>query len=121
MRGLSAQKGKDLDWLKEKCRELVRRDKIVEFLANVAKGEPVEQAVGSEGEVISIPASVRDRIKATELLLDRGFGKASQPMELSGQDGSPFAALSDEQFGRFLEVASRNPNTANRSGTGEKA
>lgn len=81
-RGISGQRGKDQDWLKEKCRELVKRHKIVDFLASVANGEAVEQAVGNEGEVISIPAAVRDRIKATELLLDRGFGKPDQQFDV---------------------------------------
>lgn len=81
-RGISGQRGKDADWLKEKCRELVKRHKIVDFLAQVANGESVEQAVGNQGEVISVPAAVRDRIKATELLLDRGFGKPDQQFDV---------------------------------------
>lgn len=85
-RGVSNQKGRDLDWLKEKCREIVKRDAIIEFLGHVAIGKDVEQAVGSEGEVISIPAAVRDRIRAAELLLDRGFGKADQAINLTTDD-----------------------------------
>lgn len=86
-RGISQQRGRDQDWLKETCRELVKKNKIVEFLADVATGKDVEQAVGSEGEVIRIPAAVRDRIKATELLLDRGFGKADQHVDMKVTDG----------------------------------
>lgn len=84
--GVSKQKGRDQDWLKEKCRELVKKHAIVEFLAKVANGENVEQAVGGEGEVISIPASVRDRLRATELLLDRGFGKPDQAVDMNVTD-----------------------------------
>ena len=80
--------GRPNDWLREKCRELVHRGKIVEFLASVANGENLEQAVGNEGEIISIPASVRDRIKATEVLLDRGFGKADQAIDMKFTDAT---------------------------------
>lgn len=75
------------NWLKEKCQELVESNGLLEFLVQVATGVDVEQAVGSEGEVIRVPASVRDRIKATELLLDRGFGKVPQALEHSGEVG----------------------------------
>ena len=78
--------GRPSDWLKEKCREIVTKHKIIEFLADVATGENVEQAVGNEGEVISVPAAVRDRIKATELLLDRGYGKADQALDITTHD-----------------------------------
>lgn len=87
-KAISTGHGRPNDWLREKCRELVRRDKIVEFLAEVANGSNVEQAVGSQGEVISIPASVRDRLKATEVLLDRGFGKPEQSVDMTVTDAS---------------------------------
>lgn len=75
--------GRPNEWLREKCREIVKRDKIIDFLADVAKGKDVEQAVGDQGEAIRLPASVRDRIKATEVLLDRGFGKAEQVLDMT--------------------------------------
>ncbi len=81
-KAISTGEGRPNDWLREECRKLVRRDKIVEFLAQVANGSNVEQAVGGEGEVISIPASVRDRLKATEVLLDRGYGKPDQTVDV---------------------------------------
>lgn len=78
--------GRDSKWLKEECKTLIERHELLKFLASVANGESVEQAVGNQGEVISVPAAVRDRIKATELLLDRGFGKADQSIEISNSD-----------------------------------
>lgn len=75
--------GRTPDWLKQKCQEIVDRAKVVEFLADVVNGSDVEQAVGGEGEVIRVPAAVRDRIKAAEILLDRGYGKPGQPLDVT--------------------------------------
>lgn len=80
--------GRPKEWLRQKCQEIIDKHRLLEFLANVANGESVEQAVGNEGEVISVPASVRDRIKATELLLERGFGKAEQDIDMRLNDVS---------------------------------
>lgn len=72
---------KNAEWLKVKCQKLIENKKIVEFLASVANGEDVEQKINDNGEVIKIPADVRDRIKASEILIDRGFGKSTQNFE----------------------------------------
>lgn len=77
--------GRPPDWLKAKCQDLIDKNKVLEFLASVANGDDVEQAVGAEGEVIRVPAAVRDRIKASEVLLERGFGKVPQALEHSGE------------------------------------
>lgn len=76
--------GRPPDWLRQECQK--HAPNLIEFLAKVANGSDVEQAVGAEGEVISVPAAVRDRIKATEILLNRGYGMPNQP--LSGPDGN---------------------------------
>ncbi len=79
--------GRTPDWLKEKCKQIVDKRKLVEFLGKVAGGENTEQVVTDQGETLSVPAPIKDRIKATEILLDRGFGKVSQPLEHSGEVG----------------------------------
>jgi len=85
--------GRPLDWLKERCQELVKQDKIVEFIAEGASGNyPM--------------ADTDDRLKAAGMLLDRGFGKPMQevrpvddqgnyapfqifmPAQVSGQEGT---------------------------------
>lgn len=81
--GAQPNAGRPPDWLRQECQK--HAPKLIEFLANVANGKDVEQAVGAEGEVISVPAAVRDRIKATEILLNRGYGLPNQP--LTGPDG----------------------------------
>lgn len=77
--------GRKPDWLIAQCQEIVEDSKLLEFLASVVKGEDVEQAVGDQGETIRIPPAVRDRLRAAEMLLDRAYGKAGQPIELNIQ------------------------------------
>ncbi len=77
--------GRTPSWLRQECQK--HAPDLLEFLASVANGKDVEQAVGSEGEVIRVPASVRDRVKATEILLDRAFGKADQAIQVTNIDG----------------------------------
>ena len=80
----SVGSGRTTEWLKAKCQRLIDRGKIIEFLLDVAMGKDVEQKVNENGEVIKIPADVRDRIKASEILIDRGFGKCAQPIGAEG-------------------------------------
>ncbi len=55
--------GRPPDWLKEKCAKLVEDKKIVEFIAEVASTAKYE---------------MRDRIKCSEILLERAYGKPLQ-------------------------------------------
>ena len=75
--------GRTPEWLKQECAK--HAPDLIQFLVKVAKGEDMEQAVGDQGEIIRVPAAVRDRVKATEILLDRGFGKAIQSVDVSGK------------------------------------
>ena len=67
--------GRPSDWLKAKCRRITKKDKLIEFLADVASGKDIEQVVTENGVTIQIPAPIKERIKAVEILLNRGFGK----------------------------------------------
>lgn len=73
--------GRTPEWLAAKCAKIVDRKKLVEFLAKVASGEDMEQVVTDKGEILRVPASIKDRIKAVEILLNRGFGKDVHPLE----------------------------------------
>ena len=75
--------GRPADWLREECRK--HSGDVLGFLKQVALGEDVEQIITENGETVRVPAPVRERIKAGEILLDRGFGKATQPLEHSGE------------------------------------
>ena len=76
--------GRPPDWLKDKCREA--GPKVVEFLIDVATGQNMEQVVNDNGETIGVPAAVKDRIKAAEVVLDRGYGKPDQKMDMNLND-----------------------------------
>lgn len=73
--------GRSPDWLKQKCREIVERDELIEFLGKVARGDSVEQVVTSQGEVLPVPAPVSERRKAALDLIERGWGKVKQEMD----------------------------------------
>ncbi len=76
--------GRPSDWLREKCGEIIKKKKLIEFLGDVAAGEDVEQQINQNGEVLNVPASVKDRLKAYELLADRWAGKPTQALEVGG-------------------------------------
>lgn len=89
--------GRPHNWIIDKCKDIVDKRKIIEFLADVAEGKPIEEVPNplfipgrdnGEKKIIKVPASVKDRIAAARELLDRGFGKPAQTLEHSGPDGS---------------------------------
>ena len=82
--GARANAGRDPDWLKKKCQDAVSRKKLIEFLSDVAEGKNVSFSVTMSGEVVPCPPSVKDRIAATNIILERGFGKVAQQLEHSG-------------------------------------
>ncbi len=59
--------GRPPDSIKELCRAYVLNDKLIERLCKIAVSAPRHN----------------DQIKAIELLLDRGFGKAEQAIDLT--------------------------------------
>lgn len=71
--------GRKPDWLKLRCQKLIDRHKLLDYLARVAAGKETEQRSTKDGAV-TVEVSAHDRLHALEMLLDRGFGKASQPM-----------------------------------------
>lgn len=88
--------GRPPDWLKAKCQDIVKNKKLIEFLAAVAGGEPFIEKVsivdsGKAFEKTIHSADVKDRLKALEMLFDRGWGKAAQA--ISNPDGSNLAGL----------------------------
>lgn len=76
--------GRAPDWFRQKCESIISRNKLVEFMADVANGEKVDRYVTEFGHVVDVPASVKDRMRAVEFLSDRAFGKATEHHELSG-------------------------------------
>lgn len=78
--------GAPTNWLKEKCRKIISDKKLLEFLGDVASGEPF------------VGADVKDRLRAVEMLLDRGFGRPPQMLVDSEGNAFPFVVIRpDEQ------------------------
>ena len=66
--------GRPPEWLAAQCREIIEKKKLIPWLGRVAAGEEPM-------------AEMKDRIKAYELLCDRAWGKAAQPIEGIGGEG----------------------------------
>lgn len=85
--------GRPPDWLKEKCKSLIDKNNLLEFVSRVANGEERQTVVVKNGPNESfteeIPCDTKDRLRAVEMLLDRGFGKPAQALEVGGADGGP--------------------------------
>lgn len=79
--------GRPHDWLKEKCQEAIDKNKLIDFLTRVATGEETESHVTKDGDVVDIPMGGMVRLKATEMLMDRGFGKPQQEVAVSAPSG----------------------------------
>lgn len=81
--------GRSQEWLKIKCQKLIEKHKLFEFLADVANGECIEYVRKQDGTKTELKTScdIKDRMKAVEMLTDRGFGKSVQGVELTGKDG----------------------------------
>jgi len=77
------------DWYKKKCAEILDKYELLEFIGRVAAGIEPEQHIDKEGTIYELRPKISDRIKATEFLSDRTFGKPAQAVEVSGEGGGP--------------------------------
>lgn len=74
--------GRPPEKLKQMCRSIVDKYKLVQKLGKIANGQNVDRVVTDIGKVIKVPASVNNQISATTELLDRGYGKPNQIIEV---------------------------------------
>lgn len=108
--------GRPPDWLKARCKEA--GPEILEFLIQVATGADMEQVVNAAGETIGVPAAVKDRIKAAEVILDRGHGKPNQAMELTGADGAELSSIPPDALSKIIAVLEAGAASDPEGGTG---
>ena len=91
--GKRKNSGRKPDWFKKKCQEIATSEKAIKFLESVINGEPVEEkklmVPGGEAIVVWESASVDARVKAWNSVMDRGFGKPQQSIEMGGIGGAP--------------------------------
>lgn len=85
--------GRKPDWFKQKCQEIGTNAKALKFLESVINGDPVEEkkllTAGAKPIKVWESASVDARVRAWTAVMDRGFGKPPQAVELGGKDGEP--------------------------------
>lgn len=100
--------GRPVEVLRRKCRAEIETRKGIEFVAGVMDGSETEDVVATSGkgkdavtEVVPVRPKIRDRLYAAELLLDRGYGKPPQTLEVEPSAGG-LAHVSDEEMLRVL-------------------
>lgn len=101
--------GRPADWLREKCQKLVDQHKIIEFLADVAGGKPVVRLVVIDQNSVQIPAEVKDRIKAAEILMDRGYGKTPQAIDVTQVKSKEEIEAENKRFERLYSFLGSIP------------
>lgn len=82
--------GRKPDWFVRRCKELFEKHKLLDFVAGVATGEEKEGKVSVTDEgpvVVDVSASIKDRLRATEMLKEWGYGKEITPIESAGGIG----------------------------------
>ena len=80
-------------WLQAHVRKLIAENDIIGKLIRIAAGEPEDHAVTMAGKVIAVPAPMTARVKASEILLDRGYGKPAQSLEVQAKTAPKYVAL----------------------------
>lgn len=69
----------------EKCRDASRNPKFFDWANKALAGDNTEVKINPDGERIMVPATAGDRTYLWEKLAAYGFGKPSQPVEVSGE------------------------------------
>jgi hypothetical protein len=88
--------GRKPDWLKEKCKGLIDKHKLLDLLAKVASGDETEPRLTKDGEVVDCPVGWHDRLHAIEMLLERGFGKPQQGVDVTSNGQTILKLLASE-------------------------
>ena len=65
--------GRPPEWLRLKCQNIVDKNELLKVLSDVATGADMEQVVTENGETVSVPAAIKERLKAIEILLKHGW------------------------------------------------
>jgi hypothetical protein len=62
--GPQTRAGRSPDWLIIHSQNAFDRAKTVDFFVKVILGEDIDQVINENGELLKVPASVRDRLRA---------------------------------------------------------
>lgn len=103
--------GRPKEVLRRRCRDEIETRGGIEFVGRVMDGtetEAVTVTIGSgkdaHTEVVRVPAKIRDRLYAAELLLDRGYGKPDQGLTIEDERPRP---PGEEVMARIMELLPR--------------
>ncbi len=91
--------GRKPDWLQQRCKDLVEKNDLLEFLADVAAGKPINRSIAGDAGAfieVKVSADVKDRLRALEMMLDRGWGRPPQAVSVNGQIGVSFSDLASQ-------------------------
>lgn len=98
--GARPNSGPNPDWLKEKCQRIIEKRKLIEFLADVADGKYTERvfAPGAGEMFVQKSCDAETRMKAIGMLLERGYGKPAQALDVKGEGaGGNFVIIARHQ------------------------
>lgn len=103
--------GRPKEVLRNAMREAFTDKKGVSFIAGVMAGEIGEKVAVTTGvgehartKVVTLPAKIRDRLYAAELLMDRGYGKPEQALDIKDPTPRP---TGEETMARIMELLPR--------------
>lgn len=86
---MALKPGRKPGWIRAECARLVDEYKLIELMGKIAAGKIKDHKMTKDGVVVEIEASLTDRQRAMEYLIDQSEGKAPQNMALTGGDGEP--------------------------------
>lgn len=69
-------------------------EELVSIALSVARGQlSILTPFGKDADMVEVLPDHKERLAAIAWLADRGWGKAEQPVELSGADGGPLQVV----------------------------
>ena len=103
--------GRPKELLRAKLRELLTSRNGHEYVASVMDGTALEKVpvsvgsgTGAHVEFVEVPPKTRDRLYAYELLVDRGYGKPDQALQVEDERPRP---TGEETMARIMELLPR--------------
>lgn len=106
--------GRKPDWFRAMCAKIIDQKELVQFVGRVASGEESDHRLSKDGDVVEIPASIHDRLYASEMLFDRGYGKPV-PMSFESLALPLQKVINDTALLKMLYELNFKPGTTNGS------
>lgn len=82
--------GRPPTWFVDKCKEIIDRRELIEWVADVAAGEITDYSLNMSGKPVPLPARAAVRLEAVRFLTERGYGKPNQAVEHSVDETKGF-------------------------------